>query len=240
MSQRIKPVIKAKQNLHQGTSGKSRKMLYKGSLMAVLGSTAMRVFLELGEDVWLREVFAWDAPTMLAIHSLQTPRLDWFMKASTMAGSYGATIVTVAVALKFRRRRHKDKLAALLVSVVGAATMNGLLKMFFARPRPSVFPPFSVEHTYSFPSGHTITAVALYGYLAILLWPEGYRLLALLVGSLIPIVGFSRIYLGVHYPSDILGAMALGTLWVLLVVAGLAWYRHNHQLGPKLWNSASC
>lgn len=204
----------------------SRKRLYAWSLVTLVGILAAVIFLELAEDVWLREGFSWDAPIMLAIHSLQTPTLDWIMKAITLVGSYGAALVTVIAAIWLGRRHCWAETVALLVSVIGAATLNSLLKLVFARPRPSVFPPLTVEHTYSFPSGHSITAVALYGFLAVLLWQNHRRGWALLSGAMIPLIGFSRIYLGVHYPSDVLAAMMLGTLWLILVLTGLAWHRH--------------
>ncbi len=215
---------------HTNKQPRSAKHLTIWSLIALLGIIAAFVFLELAEDVWLREGFVWDAPLMLAIHSLQTPWLDWIMKTITQAGSYGVILVTVATSFWLGRRQRWSELVALLVSVIGAAALNSLLKLLFARPRPSVFLPLTVEKTYSFPSGHTIAAVALYGFLAILLWQNGRRGWALLVGMIVPLVGLSRVYLGVHYPSDVLGAMALGILWLLTVEVGLAWYRHYHAV----------
>jgi len=214
-----------------GGSGsvKPEKILYTWSLVALLGIIAAVVFFEIAGDVWLQEGFGWDAPIMLAIHSLQTPWLDWFMKMATLTGSYGAVLVMVMAAFWLGRRRCWAELTALLVSVLGAVTINALLKLLFARPRPAVFPPLIVEHTYSFPSGHTITSVALYGFLAILFWRNHHRIWAGLSGLMIALVGFSRIYLGVHYPSDVLGAMALGAVWLLLVMVGLAWYHHLRQ-----------
>jgi len=202
----------------------SRRFFYTSSVIAILGSTSTGIFLDIAGDVRVKEVFAWDMPVMLASKQMHTPILDSIMKAVTMAGSHGATLVTTATALWFLRRKSQPELTALLTSVIGAATINGLLKLVFARPRPSVFPPLTVEHTYSFPSGHTITAVALYGFLATLLWQRQHRALALLVGAVIPAVGFSRIYLGVHYPSDVVAAMMLGSLWLMLVMVGLSWH----------------
>jgi undecaprenyl-diphosphatase len=98
--------------------------------------------------------------------------------------------------------------------------LNQVLKLFFARPRPDVFPPLTVEHSYSFPSGHMMAAVSVYGFIALILWKRRQRLLALMSALLIPVVGFTRIYLGVHYPSDVVGALAVGVAWLFLVYAG--------------------
>ncbi len=217
------------QKPQQQTGVNSRRRLVGWGLVALLAVVAAAVFLALARTIWLQQSFSWDEPIMLAIHSLATPWLDWLMKAVTRAADAGAVLVTGIAALWLWRRRRRAETVALLICVAGAATINAVLKRVFARPRPLVFPPLTVELTYSFPSGHTITAVALYGFLAILLWRAGHRVWALLASAMIPLIGFSRIYLGVHYPSDVLGAMALGILWLILVMIGLAWYDHGHQ-----------
>ncbi|MEZ4768664.1 MAG: phosphatase PAP2 family protein [Caldilineales bacterium] len=165
---------------------------------------------------------------MLAIHSLGAPWLDKLMKAVTHAASGGAALITGVAAIWLWRHRRREETVALLICVAGAAAANAILKQVFARPRPLVFPPLTIELTYSFPSGHTITALALYGFLAILLWRAGHRVWALLAGATIPLIGFSRIYLGVHYPSDVLAATTLGILWLILIFTGLASYNRRH------------
>jgi undecaprenyl-diphosphatase len=93
-----------------------------------------------------------------------------------------------------------------------------LLKLLFARPRPNVFPPLTLETSFSFPSGHTMAAVAFYGLIAILLWRDHHYGWALLPGLWVPLVALSRIYLGVHYPSDVLASLAVGTIWLALIL----------------------
>jgi len=173
-------------------------------------------------NVWSKEGVSWDAPFMLTIHRLHTPVLNAIMKTVTLAGELGAALVTGGALLWLGRHHRWREAAALLICVIGAAAFNGLLKLLIARPRPSVFPPLVNERTYSFPSGHTITAVALYGFLTVLLWRQDSGW-ALLTGALIPAVGFSRIYLGVHYPSDVIAAMTLGAVWLAVVIIGLTW-----------------
>ncbi|HHW13865.1 MAG TPA: phosphatase PAP2 family protein, partial [Firmicutes bacterium] len=98
------------------------------------------------------------------------------------------------------------------------------LKVIFQRPRPDVFPPLVVEKTYAFPSGHTMLAVSLYGlFLYWLLRRRGggprrwlVRWLgAFLLATLIGAIGLSRIYLGVHWPTDVLAGYAGGGAWLL-------------------------
>ncbi len=183
----------------------------------LLLTVAAIVFIDLAGDVWLNDGFAWDAPLMLAVHRFGSPGLDGTMIAITQLGTYGAVLVAVSVSAWLWRTKDRLHVWTLVFSFVGAVVINLALKALFARPRPTVFPPLMVEHSYSFPSGHTIGAVGLYGFLALLLWHNRYWLRGILVGLVIPLVALSRVYLGVHYPSDVLGALAVGTLWLAVV-----------------------
>ncbi len=192
----------------------SRQMLAVNSIIFLL---AGYTFLKLADDVWFREGFSWDAPAMLAIHQFSRPWLDTvFIGITNSAGKYLPLIALATVAILWARRK-KLEAGSLTLSLVVATAINWLLKTIFSRPRPNVFPPITVEHSYSFPSGHTMAALAFYGFLALLFWRWGYRLWALAAGIWVILVAFSRVYLGVHYPSDILGALAIGTLWLIIM-----------------------
>lgn len=150
-------------------------------LTVVVGAAA--VFLELAEDVWLKEGFSWDVPLMLDIHRLSTPWLDTIMKGITLTSSGVAIILAAGLAVWLWRWQQQPLNAlTLVVTISGAVVINTLLKSLFARPRPAVFPPLTVEHSYSFPSGHTSAAVAFYGLLAVLLWRAHHRGWAILSG----------------------------------------------------------
>ena len=112
---------------------------------------------------------------------------------------------------------------------MGNVILNSLLKLLFARPRPNLFPPVVTETSFSFPSGHAMTAVAVYGLLSLLLWQRGRHSWALLAGLWVPLVALSRVYLGVHYPSDVLASLALGTVWLVIVWFGYTGQHVNHQ-----------
>ncbi len=186
----------------------------------IVVTIASAVALDLAGDVWLQEGFAWDVPTMLAIHRFSTPWLDQVMMGLTHLGTYGAGLTVVVASIWLWRQQDRLGLSALWISFLSAVLLNQVLKLFFARPRPDVFPPLTVEHSYSFPSGHMMAAVSVYGFIALILWKRRQRLLALMSALLIPVVGFTRIYLGVHYPSDVVGALAVGVAWLFLVYAG--------------------
>jgi undecaprenyl-diphosphatase len=105
--------------------------------------------------------------------------------------------------------------------------VNGVLKLAFHRPRPEL--AFLHLETYSFPSGHSTAATAAFGAVAFLLWPRAgtvRRRVALVVAAvgLICLVGFSRLYLGVHYLSDVLAGFALGAVWLSLCLFTYAFF----------------
>jgi undecaprenyl-diphosphatase len=121
----------------------------------------------------------------------------------------------------YRRRRLVDA-AFLLLVVAGAQLLNVILKLAFHRPRPE----FAFVHleTYSYPSGHAMVSTAIYGALAYLLWGRlGSRRERVLVPAvtvlIVTVIGFSRLYLGLHYLSDVLAGVAGGATWLALILA---------------------
>jgi len=200
----------------------SLALRWLGGLGLVLALVAS--FTELAEDVWFREGFAWDAPLILALHQFGRPWLDTVMRIVTQTGAGGAIALGIAVAGWFLWRRRALDAATVVISFAGAAALNTVLKLLLARPRPALFPPLVVESGFSFPSGHVTAAVALYGLLAVLLWRGRHRAWAVVSGAWVCAVALSRIYLGVHYPSDALGSLTFATLWLVVVFAVRDWY----------------
>ena len=181
--------------------------------LLIIGSTAS-LFLWLGQEVWARESFRWDAPIMLTIHSYSAPWLDSVMVSITQIGLPGGVFVVIMAVFWLWYKHHRLAAIALMVGYGGSALLTSELKLFFARPRPLVFAPLTVELDYGFPSGHVMTSVALYGFIAYLCWQQQRRSLAILALLFTLLIAFNRIYLGVHYPSDVLGAFTLGTAWL--------------------------
>jgi len=181
-------------------------------------SALMFVFAKLAEDVWFQEGFSWDAPIILAIHQLGSPTLDLFMRFVTQTGELGAITVAIIMAGWFLSKSRRIEAYTVVVAFGGAVTINSLLKLLFARPRPSLFPPLVVERGFSFPSGHVTASMAVYGLLAVVLWQNKQYGWSILSGLWILLVAVSRVYLGLHYPSDTLAAIAFTSLWVIAVV----------------------
>lgn len=191
-----------------------RWLLGLGLVLVLLG-----VFTALAEDVWFREGFAWDAPIILAVHRVSNPFLDAVMSLVTQTGEAGAIATALILTAWFAWKNRRMDALSVVASFGGAAALNTLLKLIFARPRPAFFTPLVVESGFSFPSGHVTASVAIYGFLAILLWRSKHRFWALVAGAWVLLVAVSRIYLGVHYPSDTLAALAFTSLWLMVVFA---------------------
>ena len=154
--------------------------------------------------------------------------------------SFGSTVVVSCLAVLFGLyllwRRQPYWLTAMVLSVFGGMGVNKLLKFVVHRARPHFNDPILSLTSYSFPSGHTMMATVLYGVLAAFLisktprWP--WRVLIVAVaGCLILLVGFSRIYLGAHYLSDVLAALAEGLAWLSLCLTAVysVWRYRNQQ-----------
>jgi undecaprenyl-diphosphatase len=142
----------------------------------------------------------------------------WYTKlANPMTVAALAVLVAGAMALK---RYYIESLWLLVNTAFAAGILNSLIKLFFMRERPTL-EHLVVEHSYSFPSGHSTGSMLLYGTIIMLLplfikKKALYRPLQFLLGIGILLIGGSRIYLGVHFPSDILGGFCFGLSWLLL------------------------
>jgi undecaprenyl-diphosphatase len=197
--------------------GISYRVIFRWLLGFVLISGLVALFTELAEDVWFKEGFAWDAPIILAIHHFSSPVMDIVMKAVTLTGGSGAILLAAFVAFWFARQHKTLDAAAIAIGLSGGGALNSILKVLLSRPRPGLFPPLVHASGFSFPSGHVAASVAVYGFLAVQLWRHGHRGLAILSVAWVLMVAVSRIYLGVHYPSDALGAIAFSMLWLMLI-----------------------
>lgn len=191
---------------------------------------------EISEDVINREpLTVADAQLSTWLHSQGSPFLTSAMLVATSLGStITVTCIAVTLGLYFLWRRRFYWLVALAASVGGGSLLNRLLKYAFHRPRPQFDDPILTLTSYSFPSGHTMAATVLYGVVAAYLLAKipdwRWRVLIVISTSLlIALVGFSRIYLGAHYLSDVIGAMAEGFAWLSLCLTGVysVWRRRN-------------
>ncbi len=134
-------------------------------------------------------------------------------------------LVSLLVAVVLLVQRCWSSLAAWLVAVLGGEALNLLLKDIFARPRPHFERPLLVETSYSFPSGQAMESLVVYGmlaYFAVLTFSGRGKRAGSVGGAavLVILIGFSRVYLGAHYVSDVIGGFAAGGAWLSAVITG--------------------
>lgn len=160
-----------------------------------------------------------DTGIMEYVHSRITEFGQNFMKAVTTLGSVKFIIfITLALSIYFYRKKDYEKLIFLLLATVGTSAINQVLKHIFTRTRPEMY--FLIEETgYSFPSGHAMISMAFYTSMFYLLRNKFFDnkgiFLALNI-LIVFLVGFSRIYLGVHWPTDILTGYLVAYAWYRL------------------------
>jgi undecaprenyl-diphosphatase len=159
---------------------------------------------------------------------------------SALASATTVGILSALIASGLLWKRLWDSLLGLVLAVAGGMLLNVLLKNLFDRARPGWADPLMALTDPGFPSGHTMMATILYGYVAVfLIWRiDSWRwrfFIAALTIALVLAVALSRMYLGAHFLSDVMGAMAAGTAWLALCLTAVeAWRRRRMSLfhGP--------
>lgn len=165
---------------------------------------------------------------------------DAFHIVSILGSLEALALVGVLVAVALLAQRSWLTLSAWLAAVLGGEALNLLLKDLFARPRPHFGHPLVVESSYSFPSGQAMESLVVYGMLVYfaLLTLRSQRMRVVSVGGavvLVTLIGFSRVYLGAHYVSDVVGGFAAGGAWLSVVITAREAVRRRdmaNQRGP--------
>ena len=185
--------------------------------------TPLFLFAKLAEEVFVeKDTNYLDWYLLSYFHSFSTPSLDRVMLFFTFLGSVKFYLVAFPVTLALLAwRRRWWELGGLSFSFLGALLFNNLLKMGFHRVRPNLY--FIQETGYSFPSGHAMVTLVFYGTLLYFAFQHtSFRkwrsLLVVLAIFLIVAIGVSRVYLGVHYPSDVLGSYLAGFCWLIISI----------------------
>lgn len=201
----------------------ARGRLAFGALVSVL---AVAVFTGITGDVLGQEQFSrGDLPVAAWLAAHRTGWLTGGMRAVTWLGSGWVTVpALVLAALLAPLWRDRRRTVALVLAVsVGSALLVAAGKLLTVRPRPVVGEVLTTATGYAFPSGHSAQAAAAYGMLALLVSLRVGRAMKPLVwlaaAAVALLVGFSRLYLGVHWLTDVLAGFALGACWLAAVVA---------------------
>jgi membrane-associated phospholipid phosphatase len=198
--------------------------------IALIGSLLLLGLI--ADGVRDQEVFVLDTWATPFLHSVSSPLLDSVMTGLTTMASLVvlAPIVAVVLGGLVVTKRYGAALF-FAVATAGAAIIDATMKVIFERPRPKL-PYATVLPDYSFPSGHSMNGVVFYVSLALIAWSIFGRRVgvpALVAAAVLALgIGTSRIYLGYHYFTDVVGGFLAGTVWLLIVLAAF-------RARPKWW-----
>ena len=197
------------------------------SLSLLLGlATAILTLIFFGwlaEEALEGDARAFDEATRAAVHQLASPLMTAIMRGLSFVGSTIALAVgTIFVVIRFVMRKWTREARLFAITMIGAGLLNVTLKLTFKRPRPVPFFNLSAPETYSFPSGHALTSAVFFGALAAILTARvrsrRVRTAIWIVSTVMfLLIGLSRIYLGVHYTTDVIAGFAAALIWILVV-----------------------
>ena len=194
---------------------------------AVIAALCLVAFAWLASHVVAGRTQAFDVAVLATLARHQSPALTAVMVNVTLLGTSTVVIgVAFISALFLTLGRQRDSAALLLAATIGAVLLNEVLKAAFARPRPHVFAWGARVVDTSFPSGHAMSAAAVYATIAYLAARQEARRATRLTtyavaAAIIVAVAFSRLYLGVHYPTDVVAGVVVGWAWAAFCVATL-------------------
>lgn len=177
----------------------------------------------LADAVHDKQPFAYDQPIMAALHARSTPLLDSVMLGASMAGSaYGLLAFNLAIFFYCLWRKKMRAATFWVLATGGSLLLNLLTKEFFQRTRPGFWQSIAPEYSYSFPSGHAMCSMATAAALVVLFRRSQWRTHVTVIALFsVLMIGVSRPYLGVHYPSDILAGWTAALAWVVgLAISG--------------------
>ena len=190
-------------------------LLFAGVLLPLI------VFGELAQEASEATAPFFDEPVLRFARALASAGLDRFFVVVSAAGYAWGVVpfdVGLVVVLALLRRVREAWFAG--AALAGSALLNLGAKRLWARERPGLWESIAPEHSFSFPSGHAMGSATLATVLVLLAWPTRWRWpITMAAGIFVALVGLSRLYLGVHYPSDILAGWAAAAVWAIGVYA---------------------
>ena len=211
------------------------------ALAFLAAAAAFLAFTELADDVLEGENHQIDTTILLMMRSadladpIGPPWAEEMMRDITALGGVAVlTLVTIFSAIYLFLRRRKDLVLYLAAAAVTGTVLSNLLKAGFSRPRPDIVPHEIVVYTASFPSGHSLVAAVIYLTLGVILAEAQARyrikIYILTVAVVVTLlIGISRIYLGVHWPSDVLAGWLAGTAWAFMLWITAHFYMNKYR-----------
>ncbi|WNZ26986.1 phosphatase PAP2 family protein [Leptolyngbya sp. NK1-12] len=204
----------------------------------------LAIFAILAMQIWqLEGGLSWDVAIMQAIHANANATLDRIVPVWTKFGTrWGVFPVSTLIAVGLLYARRWRLLTYWLITLIGCVLINRIAKLWLHRVRPSLweYPPVP---EFSFPSGHAMASMGFVVALIILTWNTSWRIWVWLLGSFFVVsIGWTRLYLGVHYPSDILAGWMMSIAWAIgvsLIVKPLSSNQTSTSPSPQPSHPAS-
>ncbi|HLO51104.1 MAG TPA: phosphatase PAP2 family protein [Kamptonema sp.] len=190
-----------------------------------IAAFALWGFAAIAQEVLEKETRAFDTEILLALKRLHAPLLDRIMIGFTFLGEPRLLfVICLALGTILLVRSHRSEALTIALAIIGAVGLNTLLKQLFARDRPQLWERVVDVRFYSFPSGHAMISMVIYGLLGYFLisrFPRWRWLIATLTVLLVTAIGFSRLYLGVHWPTDVIAGYTAGMVWLIACIMSL-------------------
>ncbi|PIC77407.1 phosphatase PAP2 family protein [Sporosarcina sp. P19] len=181
-------------------------------------------FAYIARSIHLQTISSFDEPIIDFVQSAESPGLTSIMKLFTTIGSTTSVVLLAILTLGVLLwKKHRAQAVLFAIVLAGTGILNQVLKFIFKRERPDFNRLIDIGG-YSFPSGHTMMAFSLYTILAYILWRNvkntgGQVVIIILAAMMIVMIAVSRIYLGVHFPSDIVGGVLASSVWLFASIA---------------------
>ncbi|MBT2663222.1 phosphatase PAP2 family protein [Bacillus sp. ISL-45] len=198
------------------------------------------LFAELAEELLESEVKKFDESIIQFLYHIENNVLDMILFIFTELGSVWFLTIFSIMIISFLWFKKRDKWSILffIIGIGGGGLLTKLLKYYYRRERPSIDETIDAIG-YSFPSGHAMGSLIFYGFLSYLLFRSSLRkrikgVALYICGVLIMFIGISRIYLGAHYPSDVIAGYLAGSIWLILCILALEYvkWRSTSQRKP--------
>ncbi|KQT50727.1 PA-phosphatase [Aureimonas sp. Leaf454] len=215
-------------------------------VVLVIVCAAIWGFVALAGEVMEGETHQFDTWLLLSLRDAADPAnpygpgwLRELVRDFTALGGTGIlTLLTIATALFLRLQGNKRSMWVVLAAVGGGFLMSSLLKHGFSRPRPELVPHGSIVYTASFPSGHAMLSSVTYLTLATIVARvqprRAMKIYVFTVAILLTLaVGFSRVYLGVHWPTDVVAGWVAGSAWAIMWWALANWLELRGVVEPE-------
>ena len=222
------------------TPSRLRKVSFEVLSGLALAVLAIILFGWIAEEMMENDTAHFDAFVRTQAHALASPAFTRAMEIMSFVGSpIPVVVLTVIAAVSFWYRGYLPRAVTLAIAVAGAGILEFALKLCFQRARPVPFFDIPAPHSYSFPSGHALGALCFYGMLAHEMTAVTDRralqwLLWMVAVIMILVIGFSRIYLGVHYPSDVVAGYVAGVVWLMaMILAEREFPKWRHRRGEE-------